>query len=290
MLPLLVVCLHCTAGKVTRHSRPQIKMDVVDWDARIFTVPDFVSDAEAEVLIEAGHSVLNRQHGEAWKSRHAYSNVFYEDEDYAAHPVLKVLEDRIARLTMVKNHANEPSMMFTRQIPGVSPGASMPSQAFRNVHHDKNQRENRVVTVLVYLSNARADDGGHTLFPCLPNRRAGGLVAASREQERIAAALAGRFRELFNNGTRIIQAENIDTLPLEDVAVLQECNRQVRSGDHIRVLTVGHTHLLASHRIRHDRIHDCLCLFCPVSYGWRLRSPVCPAKEGDGASDMACSG
>ena len=66
------------------------------------------------------------------------------------------LQERVARLTMIKGHRDEAPAMFTRQIPGVKAGSFIPEQILRNVHHDKNQRENRVVTVLVYLRCAES--------------------------------------------------------------------------------------------------------------------------------------
>jgi len=130
--------------------------------------------------------------------KHAYSTVFFAKEHYERSKALRAFEDRIARLTMVSHHADEAPAMFTRQIPGAAAGTFVQDQKLRNVHHDKNQRENRVVTVLVYLSTARDGDGGHTLFPCLP------AAASGVRGVKLAKDLQRDFRRLFDNGTRVI--------------------------------------------------------------------------------------
>ena len=99
----------------------------------------------------------------------------------------------------------------------------------RNVHHDKNQRENRVVTVLVYLSSAREGDGGHTLFPCLPARR--GDTAGRK----IAQKMARDFGRLFDNGTRVIDTKLQSDFEMD---LFQRCNTQCRLADKSQVLSV----------------------------------------------------
>ena len=147
-------------------------MQPIDWSGRVFTVENFLSDAEVDHIIEMGFGALTEMHGgDEWKTKHAYSNVLFLQKHYDNHRrTLNSIEERIARLTMIPPHPEEMNLMFTRQIPGVSPGGHLENQALRNVHHDKNMRENRVVTVLMYLSDAKKGDGGHTLLPCLPQR------------------------------------------------------------------------------------------------------------------------
>ena len=147
-------------------------MQPIDWSGRVFTVENFLSDAEVDHIIEMGFGALTEMHGgDEWRAKHAYSNVLFLQKHYDNHRrTLNSIEERIARLTMIPPHPEEMNLMFTRQIPGVSPGGHLENQALRNVHHDKNTRENRVVTVLMYLSDAKKGDGGHTLLPCLPQR------------------------------------------------------------------------------------------------------------------------
>ena len=120
--------------------------------------PSFVQDSDVDVLVSAGRNALTRQHGDStWTSTQAYSTVFFDAEDYSSDEygkVLQRLEDRIARLTMIGQHPDEGSLMFTRQLPGVQVGSIIENQVIRNVHHDKNMRERRAVTVLIYLSSA----------------------------------------------------------------------------------------------------------------------------------------
>mmetsp|Transcript_30465 Transcript_30465/g.44498 ORF Transcript_30465/g.44498 Transcript_30465/m.44498 type:complete len:240 (-) Transcript_30465:652-1371(-) len=164
--------------------------------------------------------------------KHAYSTVFFAKEHYERSKALRAFEDRIARLTMVSHHADEAPAMFTRQIPGAAAGTFVQDQKLRNVHHDKNQRENRVVTVLVYLSTARDGDGGHTLFPCLPAAASGGRGV------KLAKDLQRDFRRLFDNGTRVID-QSLDKLSSPDkLDLFERCNKQCRLAHKAEVLSV----------------------------------------------------
>jgi hypothetical protein len=204
-------------------------LTVVDWDARVFMVPHFLSDTEADTLIELGHDALTEQYAEEWKSRHAYSTIFFSREQYRRNEILRQFEERVARLTMVKGHNDEAPAMFTRQIPGTSAGSYIPNQVLRNVHHDKNMRENRVVTVLVYLSTANDGDGGHTLFPCLPARD------AKAKARRVARDFARDFSRLFDNGTRVIDEKSTSAA---EVDLLRRANAECLKPQSSKVLSI----------------------------------------------------
>eukprot|EP01043_Picozoa_sp_COSAG02_P049754 COSAG02_NODE_5030_length_4715_cov_3.115035_5_plen_287_part_00 len=183
-----------------------------------------------------GHRALTAQDGDMWRTQHAYSTVFYGPTDYDDGNTLRNIEERIDRLTMIGPHKDEANIMFTRQLPGAMPGTDLDNQALRNVHHDRNQRENRAATVIVYLSTAGEDDGGHTLFPCLPRQVAGGDPPSASAQQ-LADGLAATLRGLYENGTRIIKAEgphpggsSFDTI--------NECNRQCAMVSHSQVLSI----------------------------------------------------
>ncbi len=212
------------------------ELQVVDWPARIFTVDNFISRKEADHLIEMGRRALTAEVGDEWRTRHAYSTVFYGPTDYDDGNTLQNIEERINRLTMIGPHKDEANIMFTRQLPGFMPGNDLDNQALRNVHHDRNVRENRAVTVLVYLSTAGEDDGGHTLFPCLPRQVTGGYPPPASAKQ-LADSLAATFRGLYENGTRVIEAagqhpggSTFDTI--------NECNRQCAMVSQSQVLSI----------------------------------------------------
>ena len=94
--------------------------------------------------------------------------------------------------------------MFTRMIPGQPAGQLFGDQAVRNLHHDKNGRENRVVTVLVYLTSAADNDGGHTLFPSLPAVPCPRMRADVGGCTDVAGSFARKLAQLFHNGSRVV--------------------------------------------------------------------------------------
>jgi hypothetical protein len=204
-------------------------MEVLDWEARVFKVKNFLSDDEVDALLELGRGTLDEQFGDEWRAKHAYATVFFTNAQYKRSKVLQAFEERVARLTMVKGHADEAPSMFTRQIPGTPAGKFIPDQVLRNVHHDKNQRENRVVTVLVYLSSARDGDGGHTLFPCLPARR------GDKSGRKVAEQMARDFRRLFDNGTRVIDTNLKSEFEMD---LFKRCNAQCHLAHRSQVLSV----------------------------------------------------
>jgi hypothetical protein len=210
------------------------ELQVVDWPARIFTIDNFLSGQEVDHLIEMGHRALTSQHGDVWRTRHAYSTVIYGAADYDDGRTLRDIEERIDRLTMIGAHKDETPIVFTRQLPGAIPGTDLVNQALRNVHHDRNQRENRVVSVIVYLSTAKARDGGHTLFPCLP-RQVVDELPQPESAKQLANGLAATLRSMYENGTRIIKAEEGQ---YPGRSVLQICSRQCAMATDSQVLSV----------------------------------------------------
>ena len=114
----MLAALSVRSAELTGVDALHQRMKVIDWDARVFTVDDFVTDAEADELKEMGHTVLTQQFGDSWRAGQLYSSVFFGEEQYAQHKLVREFEDRVQRLLMVKNHDDEAPLMFTRQIPG----------------------------------------------------------------------------------------------------------------------------------------------------------------------------
>ncbi len=95
-------------------------------------IKGFLTDEEADQLIELGHEQLTEEHGEEWRTRQyapkhtpsvalnfgpplsllttncscvdrsAYATVFFKQNAYASNILLRDIEDRIARLTMIR--------------------------------------------------------------------------------------------------------------------------------------------------------------------------------------------
>lgn len=222
----------------------QHRVEVIDWDARIFRIPNFVTEKEADELIELGHDALDSTYAhEDWRKRHTYTQVFYSGQQYKRHRILTELDERIARLTMVKRHAEESPLMFTRMIPGQAAGQLFGDQTVRNLHHDKNGRENRIVTVLVYLSSAADNEGGHTLFPGLAAMPCPRMRADMGGCTDVAGWFVRQLTELFRNGSRVV-----DPLALPDsaseaerashTALLNEASIQCRMVQRSQTLSV----------------------------------------------------
>eukprot|EP00960_Hanusia_phi_P065839 766228-Hanusia_phi.AAC.2 len=200
----------------------QSAIEVIDWDSRIFKIEDFLSSPEVDEMIGLGQAELNAQHGNAWQHL-PYGAVFFRyQKDRMARRLVEI-EDRIARVTMIQPHPDELPLMFTRQIPGATVGNVIPNQKLRNVHHDKNHRENRVVTVLIYLSDARDGDGGHTIFPCL----------ASQNLNISGLSYFSKFKRLFQNGSRQLDGEARTD---DEVKLLKACNQECLRADRAEVL------------------------------------------------------
>ena len=86
----------------------------------------------------------------------------------SADQVALQVEDRISALTSIAPNRNDSPlrMAVNREWAGELDNSS--TNQLQNLHHDKLRAPERVVTVLIYLSDAAADglSGGDTLFPC----------------------------------------------------------------------------------------------------------------------------
>ena len=80
-------------------------------------------------------------------------------------PVLLRIEERITNMTGIPYHDRESPLQIGRGRPHTHRGVAVG----KPLHHDLNARFNRVLSVIMYLSDGEHDDlvGGHTLFPCL---------------------------------------------------------------------------------------------------------------------------
>ena len=152
----------------------------------IFTVPNFVSHEEALQLI--GHAERCFDAGAAPPNdRHRVSIGTRGGCEAGSRSVLfSRIEDRIAALTGLSTHEAEETIMISRS----DPAAIGAQPAFGNLHHDKNNQERRVATVIVYLTTVDGDSsGGHLIFPTLQEPHS---AAVRRAYARGARALGCR--------------------------------------------------------------------------------------------------
>ena len=93
---------------------------------------------------------------------------------------LSAIEQRIAKLTGIPFHDDESPLMLGETMGGSLTPEELKSKqelgdAFiEGLHHDHNQRPNRAVTVLTYITGGEDSGlvGGGTIFPCLRLRAA----------------------------------------------------------------------------------------------------------------------
>lgn len=217
----------------------------VDWHARLFVVDDFLSIEEVDTIIKTGDKMISKK---AIQKRKDQFQMYFQEEDFLNGEIgdlLQELEARIARVTMVREHDDETPLLFTRRQPGANLGDQIPNQQIRQIHHDKNQRERRVVTVLIYLSD-EGFSSGETIFPCLPNdvqtHRGRGRTA---DPDAPSARFYDHLREQYENGTRVIsgsQSKKIqDQFVNKHIGMFREVNEQclkLKRGEESQIFSV----------------------------------------------------
>mmetsp|Transcript_5132 Transcript_5132/g.12134 ORF Transcript_5132/g.12134 Transcript_5132/m.12134 type:complete len:316 (+) Transcript_5132:91-1038(+) len=167
----------------------------------VLLIRNFISKREALSLKSTAEKLFATQYGANWTD--ATYNLGFLKGGHVVKLVTQdvwALENRIANLTGIPMNGPESRLQFTRQRPGAMP----PGEFVRNVHHDKNNRKRRSVTVIVYLTSARSNaDGGHTLFPTLP-RPARGEGAAADEEDDPVPHFRDTLEAAFRQGYRSI--------------------------------------------------------------------------------------
>lgn len=153
-------------------------LQVLSWQG-VYLASNFVSPAEISVLQAIGQHIRHSQPNTT-QHRGNLTEAFFLDEYQPTTTTVAAdattttthdtsftaeLEARITNVTGIPYHRDETSLLFTSQQPLPNPPSSV-----AYLHHDKNGRTRRTVTMLLYLTTTDTDaDGGHTLFPALPN-------------------------------------------------------------------------------------------------------------------------
>jgi hypothetical protein len=157
-------------------------LHVLSWQG-VFLAPDFVSPSEVSILRNLGKHIRNVQPLTA-QNRGNLTEAFFLDEylplQSSVPSFTAELESRITNITGIPYHRDETSLLFTSQKPLLNPPSSV-----AYLHHDKNGRERRTVTMLLYLTTTKKDeDGGHTIFPSLPRALADPMTSVSSLAEK----------------------------------------------------------------------------------------------------------
>ena len=120
-------------------------------------------------VVRIGQNIRNVEPSTS-QNRGNLTQAYFVDEYFGttaatttAPPFLLELEARITNVTGIPSHRDETSLLFTSQTPQPNAPSSV-----GYLHHDKNGRARRSVTMLLYLTTTTNDThGGHTLFPAL---------------------------------------------------------------------------------------------------------------------------
>ena len=151
-------------------------------------IPGFVSDEEV-------NEILRLRTPELGKPTERYSSI---ELDNASEPILVEIERRIALLTGIEAHPDESPPMLAVSRPWTR---NYEGGTLQNLHHDKNEGQGRVATVLIYLSNVV--QGGETLFPCV-HPRAPAATSAPVAVSQQPHELCRRLRSGYERGERIL--------------------------------------------------------------------------------------
>ena len=171
-------------------------MRVLNAERRVFSVDGFLTDVEIDhvISVAAAHFTDDMGGSEAWRTTDQYMST--ELRSWADDPVLRTIEERVARWVKIPVHAAESSIMVGYTPPPRSSAAGSPPTRLANVHHDKNTAPGRVMTALVYLTDVV--DGGQTVFPCHgPDTNGTESETITRLRERFVGAYMEDKRILF---------------------------------------------------------------------------------------------
>jgi hypothetical protein len=190
------------ASPCDQHSLCPSDLPPVNSHSRVFAVDGFLSSAEARALRAHGADCFRRQRGA--RARAATESTAIGSTACPAGRLavlLSQVEARISALTGLPAHEGEESFMLTQQHSGTSIDWLDGSR----VHHDKinAQKEARNATVLVYLTSASDEHGGHTIFPTLRSADAPAARSVGKdESQQSLAALAHVVRSAYHRGVR----------------------------------------------------------------------------------------
>jgi hypothetical protein len=172
-----------------------LSLEALSWAGLVFSVDNFASLAECDLLRAEADELFAG-------TGHVDEPFRYETWQRRKHSAtLELLEARVANLTGIPPHDHEGEWSANRMTP-LADTRDRPIPLARSLHHDKNQRERRSVTVLLYLKSAHDADGGHTIFPALP--RDGGRAQLGADPADPVARLARVLERAFQRGLRAL--------------------------------------------------------------------------------------
>jgi len=134
----------------------------------MYTIENFLDEKEVDDIVAVGDLLAGPGVGQM------FSHTFMSDQyKRNAAPAVIKLERKIALLSQMEPHSQETPLQYTITRPG-----EFGNNFLRNVHHDHNQagttpQNQRAMAVVIYLSDAKYGEGGHTIFPGIPSESQG---------------------------------------------------------------------------------------------------------------------
>lgn len=210
---------------------------------RIALVPGFLSRHEAATLRKFAASCFHRREAQRVSAPHGeikhMSVGTAECEAGVTAVLLSRVEERVVALTGMRAHEGEETLLFTN-----SSAVGRDGPWFGNVHHDKNHQEQRVATVLVYLTSQSDHEGGHTVFPTLPRDaephalNGTASLAGASEASSVLSSYADAVRSAYDGGRRALgcRSQTGDEGCRDEGGVVlhtaAECERALRGTQH----------------------------------------------------------
>ena len=186
----------CAADVELQQASGRSSTRVLNAERRVFSVDGFVSDAEMDHVISVAAAQFTEDMGgsEAWRTAGQYMST--ELRDWADDPVLRTIEERVARVVKFQCTRNLPSWLVTHlHHAGQCQLVRRHSGVLRTCITTRTRRRGASLTALVYLTDVA--DGGQTVFPCHGSDGNG-------TESKTITSIRERFVEAYLDSKRIL--------------------------------------------------------------------------------------
>ena len=131
----------------------------------VWVIPNFLTESEVLHLRAIGASSTKMM-----QTSSSYESVeFRRPWEPSSDPIVNSIESRIGNLAGIPPNTRDSPLRLSVSRPWVhDPANDGKTHQLQNLHHDKLKAPERVLTTLLYLSDAPSDGlrGGDTIFPC----------------------------------------------------------------------------------------------------------------------------